>query len=426
MPPSQLPEGRHIPQELDGLVMRSLAKDPDDRFQSAEEMRGLVQYALQMLHEQGANTGTWGTGPVTMALPHGRGGAAATTAMPVGGSGGQQQYGAHASTSQFQQPMVPALNPDDGSAFPGGNNGGYDGYDGYDDRGGGGSRWKAWLFAVLAIIAVAGGVAYAVNTVGKGGNKPETTQSTPGGQPSQSSTPNPTTATQTQDNPRPTTTTRPRRAAPGRRASARRPAPPRRTRRAVRPRRRRRRRRSRRRPRAPSRRLPRHRSPRTRAVVARAVPAVAAAAPTRRNDAGRSACRDARSGFPAGECTVMNRCSMCGWTGVEDLPADELRNRAEELRFGGGRFDDLRRSGEPDRSGPLVAGIEMVGPVRRHTAVAGPVVAENGMHSQQHPALGHDAAGEREERRRAPAGGHAASPPWRGSDQRLSACSRAT
>ncbi|MFD9258148.1 protein kinase [Streptomyces sp. NPDC059538] len=196
VPPSQLPEGQHIPQELDGLVMRSLAKDPDDRFQSAEEMRGLVQYALQMLHEQGPNTGTWGTGPVTMALPHGRGGAAATTAMPVGGSGGQQQYGAHASTSQFQQPMVPTLNPDDGSAFPGGQSGGYDGY---DDRGGGSSRWKAWLFAVLAIIAVAGGVAYAVNTVGKGEKKPETTQSTPGGQPSQSSAPDVQQSQQTQD-----------------------------------------------------------------------------------------------------------------------------------------------------------------------------------------------------------------------------------
>lgn len=203
VPPSQLPEGRHLPQELDGLVMRSLAKDPDDRFQSAEEMRGLVQYALQMLHDQGANTGTWSTGPVTMTLPHGRGGASATTAMPLPGNGGQQQYGAHASTSQFQQPMVPSLNPDDGSAFPGGHgqvgNGGYDGYDAYEERGG--SRWKGWLFAVLAIVAVMGGVAYAVNTVGQGAKKkPETTQSTPGGQPSQSSAPNVTQPPQTQDN----------------------------------------------------------------------------------------------------------------------------------------------------------------------------------------------------------------------------------
>lgn len=206
VPPSQLPEGHHIPQELDGLVMRSLAKDPDDRFQSAEEMRGLVQYALQMLHDQGPNTGTWNTGPVTMALPHGRGGGGATTAMPVSGTGGQRNYPSHASTSQFQQPMVPALNPDDGSAFPGGHggpggNGG--GYDGYDDRGGNGSRWKMWLFAVLAIIAVAGGVAYAVNSVGGKGSQnkqPNTTQSSVSGQPSASRSPDATPPQQTKDN----------------------------------------------------------------------------------------------------------------------------------------------------------------------------------------------------------------------------------
>ncbi|MFE2327256.1 protein kinase [Streptomyces sp. NPDC059385] len=183
VPPSQLPEGQSIPPELDGLVMRSLAKDPDDRFQSAEEMRGLVQYALQMLHDQGPGTGTWNTGPVTMALPHGRDGADRTTAMPVGGTGGRPAYAANAMTSQFQQPMVPGLNPDDGSAFPGGGPGvSGRGYDGYDDRGGG--RWKMWLFAVLAIIAVAGGVAYAVNNVTKkeGGNKPDITQSSPAGQ----------------------------------------------------------------------------------------------------------------------------------------------------------------------------------------------------------------------------------------------------
>ncbi|THA84009.1 protein kinase [Streptomyces sp. A0592] len=208
VPPSQLPEGHHIPQELDGLVMRSLAKDPDDRFQSAEEMRGLVQYALQMLHDQGPNTGTWNTGPVTMALPHGRGGAAATTAMPVGGPGGGHGYPANASTSQFQQPMVPPLNPDDGTAFPGGpggHGGGHSGgYEAYDDRRGNGGRWKMWLFAVLAIVAIAGGVAYAVNSVGggKGGEKqdPGTTQTSPSAKPSLSDSPNPTQSRQTTDN----------------------------------------------------------------------------------------------------------------------------------------------------------------------------------------------------------------------------------
>ncbi|MET9695396.1 protein kinase [Streptomyces sp. NPDC006529] len=177
VPPSQLPEGHTIPQELDGLVMRSLAKDPDDRFQSAEEMRGLVGYALQMLQEQGANTGTWNTGPVTMALPNGRGGAA-TAAMPMGNNGG---YPSHSTTSQFQQPMVPPLNPDDGSAFPGG--GGYhDGGQGHGQGqgGNGGGRWKMVLFAVLAVVAIAAGVVFALDKTGdKGGGagKPEQSSS---------------------------------------------------------------------------------------------------------------------------------------------------------------------------------------------------------------------------------------------------------
>ncbi|MFF5449053.1 protein kinase [Streptomyces sp. NPDC012888] len=173
VPPSQNAPG--VPPELDGLVMRSLAKDPDDRFQSAEEMRGLVQYALQMLQEEGGSTGTWNTGPVTMALPHGRG-PAPTAAMPMGGTGPQPGYPQHANTSQFQQPMVPPLNPDDGSAFPGGGGSGgyYDG--GQGGRGGadghGGGRWKVWLFAVLAVVAIGAGVVYAVNKAGEKNTPP--------------------------------------------------------------------------------------------------------------------------------------------------------------------------------------------------------------------------------------------------------------
>ncbi|MEV7416011.1 protein kinase [Streptomyces sp. NPDC089919] len=168
VPPSQQSPG--VPPELDGLVMRSLAKDPDDRFQSAEEMRGLVQYALQMLQEQGPGTGTWNTGPVTMALPHGPG---ATSMNPTTPGPGVQAYPSHATTSQFGQPMVPPLNPDDGSAYSGG--GGYGGGGYGDDRtaqGGGSGRWKMWLLAVVALLAVAGGVTYALDKAGdKGGQQ---------------------------------------------------------------------------------------------------------------------------------------------------------------------------------------------------------------------------------------------------------------
>ncbi|MFI6861254.1 protein kinase [Streptomyces sp. NPDC050421] len=166
VPPSEISNGA-VPPELDGLVMRSLAKDPDDRFQSAEEMRGLVQYSLQMLQVQGGHTGTWNTGPVVMNDGSGtppRGMTGATRAM-----GGYQQHG-----DTSQGPILPPMNPDDG------------GYDGGSTRQGGGGRGKLWLFIVLALIAIGAGVAIAVNAANSGGEKPKTPVT------STSSTPTPT------------------------------------------------------------------------------------------------------------------------------------------------------------------------------------------------------------------------------------------
>ncbi|WP_030692400.1 protein kinase, partial [Streptomyces globisporus] len=169
VPPSDVTGS--VPPELDGLVMRSLAKDPDDRFQSAEEMRGLIQYALQMLQQQGGYTGAWNTGPVEM-YEGGHtpvGGMAATTAMghPV-----------HGETAQG--PILPPVNPNDGG-YDGGT-GGY-GPDGYNaQNGGSGGRGKVWLFAVLALIAVVAGVAYALDKAGSPGGEvktPTTVSSTP-------------------------------------------------------------------------------------------------------------------------------------------------------------------------------------------------------------------------------------------------------
>jgi len=146
VPPSEVAEA--VPPELDGLVMRSLAKDPDDRFQTAEEMRGLVQYSLQMLHEQGGHTGTWSTGPVAM---HEGGSAsgmgnAATTALPHPDSG-------HTTA----QPILPGGRDDDGG-FDGGH------------RSAKGGRGKVWLIAALAVIAIAAGVAFALqNSKSNGG-----------------------------------------------------------------------------------------------------------------------------------------------------------------------------------------------------------------------------------------------------------------
>ncbi|MEU2505201.1 protein kinase [Streptomyces sp. NPDC007863] len=174
VPPSEVRGS--TPPELDGLVMRSLAKEPDDRFQSAEEFRGLIQYGLEMLRQQGGHTGTWSTGPVAV---HEGGhtpghGMAATTAM------GHPPLG---ETAQGQ--ILPPPNPDDGGYYdgtgstggygPGGGNGGYGGQDG-----GGGRRTRRVLFAALALVAIVAGAVFAVRMAGDEGNKksPVTTPTT--------------------------------------------------------------------------------------------------------------------------------------------------------------------------------------------------------------------------------------------------------
>ncbi|MFF2327501.1 MULTISPECIES: protein kinase [unclassified Streptomyces] len=165
VPPSEVLGA--VPPELDGLVMRSLAKDPDDRFQSAEEMRGLVQYGLQMLQMQGGHTGTWNTGPVAMHE------GAHTPAMGVAGGTMAMGHPQHGDTSQG--PILPPMNPDDG------------GYEG--GHHGGGGRGKLWLFIVLALIAIGAGVAIAVNAANDNSNQhktpPASTSSSP--EPSKSS-----------------------------------------------------------------------------------------------------------------------------------------------------------------------------------------------------------------------------------------------
>ncbi|MER6344899.1 protein kinase domain-containing protein [Streptomyces sp. NPDC001595] len=155
-PPSEVSDG--APPELDGLVMRSLAKEPDDRFQTAEEMRGLVQYGLQMLYEQGSHTGTWNTGPVD--AHEGRhtpvGGLAGTAVLPHPDASG---------TTQIPQQVMPN--------YGGGRDDG--GFEGHGNRGSG--RGKLWILAVLAVIAIAAGVALAVNGDNSKNPGPGTTQS---------------------------------------------------------------------------------------------------------------------------------------------------------------------------------------------------------------------------------------------------------
>ncbi|RSS37839.1 protein kinase domain-containing protein [Streptomyces sp. WAC08241] len=196
VPPSDVTGS--VPPELDGLVMRSLAKDPDDRFQSAEEMRGLIQYALQMLQQQGGYTGTWNTGPIE-AHEGGRtpaGGVAATAAM------GHPTHGETA-----QGPILPPMNPDDGGYDGGTGGGGYGQGGAYGPQGGGsGGRGKMWLFAALAVVAVIAGVAFALSKAGGNGgggtenNKKPTITTSPSVTPSEEPTPSKEpTQDQTQD-----------------------------------------------------------------------------------------------------------------------------------------------------------------------------------------------------------------------------------
>ncbi|MGP3734731.1 protein kinase domain-containing protein [Streptomyces sp. GDS52] len=144
-PPSEVSDAS--PPELDGLVMRSLAKEPDDRFQTAEEMRGLIQYGLQMLYDQGGHTGTWNTGVVD--VHDGRhtpsAGFAGTTAMPHPDTTG---------TAAIPQPILP-------NRYGSGDDGGFEG-------GGsqGSGRGKLWILAVLAVIAITAGVALALSNDG--------------------------------------------------------------------------------------------------------------------------------------------------------------------------------------------------------------------------------------------------------------------
>ena len=164
VPPSQVYDG--VPPELDGLVMRSLAKDPDDRFQTAEEMRGMVQYAVQRLAEVGGHTGVWDTGPAVHT-----GGVTPAMGMGMAGAGAMQ----HPDSGTAPQ----ALGATAGGSLLGGpreDDGGFTGDPGPGERSG---RGKMWAFVALAVIAVVMGVAFAVTSfqddTGKPGNNSSTT-----------------------------------------------------------------------------------------------------------------------------------------------------------------------------------------------------------------------------------------------------------
>lgn len=160
--PSQISD--RVPPELDGLVLRSLAKQPEERFQSAEEMRGVVGYAHQALTQQGGWTGgMWDTGAITAVLPEGQGHA----------PGGYRPDGRSGSTAELSAPLVPGVVGGTGAGTGSGGSG--SGYD--DDRGGSGNRWlKPVLFTVAAVLAVVIGVVLATHGNGNGDNPADNQQ----------------------------------------------------------------------------------------------------------------------------------------------------------------------------------------------------------------------------------------------------------
>ncbi|MFE6052133.1 protein kinase [Kitasatospora sp. NPDC056446] len=159
VPPSQA-NGR-VPAGLDPLVLRSLAKNPDDRFQDADEFRAHLQHALREMHGTGgaAWAGTAGlpgdTGATQVLRPDQT---AATTAFGAVGPGDQTsvlpyQGGPHTPATPY---------PAAGAPYGGGEG---------DDEGHGRRRgpW-AWVAGGVAVLVAAGaGIAFALSGGGGGG-----------------------------------------------------------------------------------------------------------------------------------------------------------------------------------------------------------------------------------------------------------------
>ncbi|MFI2607939.1 protein kinase [Kitasatospora sp. NPDC018619] len=157
VPPSQA-NGR-VPTGLDPLVLRSLAKNPDDRFQDADEFRAHVQHALREMHGAGgaAWAGAGDTGATQVLRPDQTAATAAFGAVRPGDQTSVLPYptgGAHTAYP----------------AAPGGYGGDGQGEDG-DGHGQGRRRgpW-AWVAGAIAVVVAAGaGIAFAFS----GGDKPD-------------------------------------------------------------------------------------------------------------------------------------------------------------------------------------------------------------------------------------------------------------
>ena len=155
VPPSQA--NSRVPASLDPLVLRSLAKEPDDRFQSADEFRAHLQHALRTMHQA--------TGPTELLPSAGLGAAAAASAPTM-------------LTPALTPPMgTQAMPPNPGSAVP------PTYHDPYDTAGDEQPGRRRALFAVIAVLvavaAIAVGVTLAMRGNGGTNTPPAPTSSAP-------------------------------------------------------------------------------------------------------------------------------------------------------------------------------------------------------------------------------------------------------
>ncbi|GAA2816760.1 protein kinase [Kitasatospora sp. CM 4170] len=174
VPPSQA-NGR-VPAALDHLVLRSLAKNPDDRFQDADEFRAHVQHALREMHGAG---GAWAAGAAAAGLAAaGQGHSGAT---PVIGTDETAVLGSGASgDATTMMPFPPSTSsqtpstPYPGAGGPYGGAADGPGGDGGDGNGSGRRRgpW-GWVAGAVAVLVAAGaGIGFALSgDGGDGGTK---------------------------------------------------------------------------------------------------------------------------------------------------------------------------------------------------------------------------------------------------------------
>ncbi|MEV6975441.1 protein kinase [Kitasatospora sp. NPDC093806] len=174
VPPSHA--NPRVPAELDQLVLRSLAKNPDDRFQDADEFRAHIEHALRELT---GGTGGWLTGGAAGLAAAGQGHSGALPAVGMDETAvlGSGAPGDPTAMLPYQVPGGPHT-PATGYPAAGGPYGG-DGYDGDGGdghgNGSGGRRrwgWVAGLVAVILAASVGIGLALGGDDDNKGGTLP--------------------------------------------------------------------------------------------------------------------------------------------------------------------------------------------------------------------------------------------------------------